>query len=525
MQILISFVRAHVRAVSIVGIVAVLALAMLLHRTPAPVAEIPVVQTAQAIHADVSDASSFTGTLEPVREVDIASKSGGLVTGLYADVGTRVGSGATLARLDASQAKATAASLSQNIVAAQATLSATDAYYAQQIASAENGGTSDAQTASVSALTDAAILAKQIDETLGNLFSLRAGVPSNNTSSISESALSARDGQAKITARADIASFQRDAAAFQTYFDSTILGHDPSQAEIVAAMAQASALLSEGKTTLSASYTALSATVSSASVSDAAIEKAKQSVAGLGTQAQALLSRMHDTASGIDALKKERDAKLAEAQAQITALEGQQQVNETVLEDGTITAPFYGVITQKYVERGAVVGAGTPLVHLVDDSRLKLIVGVPDTSAQSYHVGDSATILLDTGSASARVTKVSPAVDPSSRKVLIELSIANGSHALTPGMYARALFETAHSAQVAVPRVAVYTQYGTSYAFVLSDGIAHRRIVELGAISDDLIEITKGVAAGETVITSGVSFLRDGDAVRADADATSAPQN
>lgn len=522
MQSFISFMRAHVRGVSAVSAVAIVVLAVLLHRSPAPVADATVVQTAQAIHADVSDASSFTGTLEPVREVDIASKSGGLVTGLYAESGTRVGSGAIVARLDASQARATAASLSQDIEASQATLSATDAYYAQRIASAENGGASDAQTASVSALTDAAILAKQTDETLGNLFSLRAGAPSNNSSPFPEADLSARDGQAKITARADIASFQRDAAAFQNYFDSTILGHDPSQAEIATAIAQASALLTEGKTALSASYTALSATVSSASVSDATIESAKQDIGALGTQAQALLSRMHDTASGIDALKKEREAKIAEAQAQITALRGQQQVNETVLQDGTITAPFGGVITDKYAERGAVVAAGTPLVHLADDSRLRLVVGVPDASAKSYHVGDTATVILENGSASARVTKVSPTVDAASRKVLIELSIANGSHALTPGMYARAVFETSRSAQVAVPRAAVYTQYGTSYAFVLSDGIAHRRVVELGAMSDDLIEITRGVAAGETVVTSGVSFLRDGDRVSADlASATS----
>lgn len=508
----LAFLKKHVRIVAPLFLgIALFAFFMLRSSTPAQDAA-RVVQTAQAIHADVSDASSFTGTLEPIRAVDIGAKSGGLVSRLAVDIGSRVGAGQTIAQLDASQAQATAASLSQNITAAKQTLDATNALYAQQIASAESSGGDDAQTATVSALTDAAILAKQIDETLGNLFSLRGGSTSNNVSPIPESALSARDAQAKITARTDITDFQNADTAFQAYFNDTVLGASPSQAHIDAGVSQASALLAQAKTSLSAAYTALSASVSSASVSDTTIDSSKQNIAALGTQVQAVLSQLHDTASGIDTLKKERDAKLAEAQAQITQLQGQLSVSETLLADGTIRAPFAGVITEKSVERGAVVGAGTPLVHLVDDSQLKLVVGVPDTSAKTYRVGDVATILLDSGaSVSARISKIYPGIDAASRKVLVELTVANPGRTIAAGSYARAVFEKSHAAQVAVPRAAVYTQYGTSYVFVLQDGAAHRRVVELGSQSETLVEIRRGVEAGETVVTSGVAYLRDGD--------------
>lgn len=516
MTSLITFVRAHARSVVIALIVLALSAAFLSHRPHAEPPQARAVSTARAIHADVADAASFTGTLEPSREVDLASKSGGLVTGIYVERGSRVGAGATVAVLDASQPKAAAASLSGSIAAAQATLSATDALYAQRIASAETSGAGDgSQTAGISALTDAAILARRIDESLGVLLSLRAGAPVTNTSGFPESDLAARDGQAKITARQALAEFQRADAAFQADFHARILGHDPAQEEVDTQLAEASAILAQGKSALSAAYSVLSATVSSAAVSETMIESSKQSIASLGTEAQSILSRMHDTESGVDTLRKERDAKLAEAQAQIASLEGQRQVNATLLADGTIAAPFPGVVTEKFVERGAVVAAGTPLVHLMDDTTLKLVIGVPDTDAKRYRVGTEATILLETGAtAQARIAKVSPSVDAASRKVTIELAVPNASRTLIPGTYARALFETAHAAQVAVPRQAVYTQYGTSYVFVVEDGIARRRVVTLGARSETLIEIRDGVAAGETVVISGVSYLRDGDAIQ-----------
>lgn len=518
---LLSSARAHIR---ILGLIAALALVVLVFALRAPHASVPAaraVSTALALHADVSDAASFTGTLEPVREVDLGSKSGGLVAVLAVDMGTRVARGATIAVLDASQARAAVAGLSDSIAAAEATLSATEALFAQRIASARGSGDVESgESARISTLTDAAILGKRIDETLGTLFSLRAGAPAGSVSPFPESDLSARDGQAKIAARTAIADFQRADAAFQDRYHARILASAPSQEEVAAALDDGSALLSAAKTALSAAYTALAATVSSAAASDAAIAGAKQEVGALGTEVQALLARVHDTSAGIDTLEKERDAKLAEARAQIAQLSGEKRISETQLQDGTITAPFGGVITEKLVERGAIVGAGTPLVHLVDDSSLKLIVGVPDADARRYRLGDAATVLLENGAtAQARISRVSPSVDAASRKVLIELMIPNASHALVAGTYARALFETARAAQVAIPRQALYTQYGTSYVFVAEDGVAHRRVVELGALSETLVEVLRGVSAGETVVTSGVAYLRDGDRIATEATA------
>jgi multidrug efflux pump subunit AcrA (membrane-fusion protein) len=508
----LAFLKKDVRIVAPI-LLALGMIAGILLRGSTPVHDVArMVQTAQAIHADVSDASSFTGTLEPVRSVDIAAKSGGQVTALSVDIGSRVGAGQAIAQLDASQARATAASLSQSIEAVQQTHDATAALYDQQIASAEGAGGS--QTATVSTLTDAAILARQIDDTLGILLSMRSGAPTSNRSPFPESDLAARDSQSKIIARTALADFQNADVAFQAFFSNTLLDGTPSQSQIDDGVSRASALLTDAKLTLSAAYTALLATVSSAAVSDATIDGSKADIAGLGTQAQAVLSRLHDTASSIDTLKKERDAKLAEAHAQITQLQGQLSVSETLLADGTVRAPFAGVITEKSVERGAIVGAGTPLVHLVDDSQLKLVVGVPDIRARTYHVGDRATVFLDSGaSVSAHISKIYPGIDSASRKVSVELALSNPGRSIATGSYARAVFEKSRAAQVAVPRAAVYTQYGTSYVFVLEGVTARRHVVELGAQSEDLIEIKSGLTAGETVVTSGVAYLRDGDVI------------
>lgn len=520
MQRYLAFAVQHARVLGALFVIGIIGVALVVRQSQSSEPLVQAVQTATAIRADVADMSSFSGTLEPVREVDIGSKSGGRITTLAVEVGSRVGVGALIAQLDASHERATHVSLTNSIEAARTSLSAVDAYYVHQIASAEGSVSGDAtrtQTASIAAITDAAILARRIDDVLGTIFSLRDGAPTGIAAPFAESDLSARDGQAKILARSALAEFQHADAAFQKLFDATILNAQPSAEETVAATGHAVALLTSGKNVLSAAYTVLAATISSGAADETRISTYKSSVADLGSQAQRILQSIHDTTTGLDALKKERDAKLADAQAQITALEGQRTVTETLLQDGTISAPFAGVVTTQSVERGAVVSPGTPLVHLVDDTQLKLVLGVPDADARSYRKGDTATIILDDNrSVSARISKVIPVADAASRKISIELTVANGAHTIPAGTYARALFSKSIAAGVAVPRAAVLTQYDMSSVFVLKDGIVRRRIVEIGAQSDDLVEIQSGLQAGETVVTSGVAYLRDGDAAAAE---------
>jgi RND family efflux transporter MFP subunit len=114
-----------------------------------------------------------------------------------------------------------------------------------------------------------------------------------------------------------------------------------------------------------------------------------------------------------------------------------------------------------------------------------------------------------------RVHHVSPSVTPNSRTMTVEAEVENSGDLLKPGQFAtiRVLLPESTPA-VLVPARAVRTESGTSIVFVIKNGRAESRLVQLGQVEGDLIEIRSGVAADELVATSNVEALSDGTAVR-----------
>jgi RND family efflux transporter MFP subunit len=116
---------------------------------------------------------------------------------------------------------------------------------------------------------------------------------------------------------------------------------------------------------------------------------------------------------------------------------------------------------------------------------------------------------------SGRVHHISPSVTPNSRTLTVEAEVENGDNLLKPGQFAtvRILLPQSEPA-ILVPARAVKTEAGTSRVFVIKDGVAQQRIVQLGQAEGDLIEIRSGVAADEPVATSNVELLSDGMTVK-----------
>jgi len=111
------------------------------------------------------------------------------------------------------------------------------------------------------------------------------------------------------------------------------------------------------------------------------------------------------------------------------------------------------------------------------------------------------------------VTAVNPAVDATSRSAIVEASIENGDNSLRPGMFATArVTRSGGTNGVFIPKSAVYNDEATqSYrAFVIIDGIAKLRVLQLGTEEGDSYQIMDGVAADETVATSNLNQLYEG---------------
>jgi len=111
------------------------------------------------------------------------------------------------------------------------------------------------------------------------------------------------------------------------------------------------------------------------------------------------------------------------------------------------------------------------------------------------------------------VSAVNPAIDASSRSAVVEARIENGDNALRSGMFATVnINKTGGVTSVFVPKSAIYSDQATqsSRVFVIQDGLAKLRVVQLGTEEGDSIQIMSGVAADETVATSALDQLYEG---------------
>jgi len=190
------------------------------------------------------------------------------------------------------------------------------------------------------------------------------------------------------------------------------------------------------------------------------------------------------------------------------------------LRDTTLVAPIDGVILRRNIERGDLGTPGSPAFILASTQTVKVVFGVPDMTIGSLKVGqpiDVATESMPDRTFTGKVARIAPAADPKTRNFDVELHIANESNELKPGMVASLAIAKGAAPQLAVPLDAVVRPARSSegYAvYVVTDGKAKQRGVELGDPLGNLVALKSGLTRGENVVVSGPALLVDGQAVR-----------
>ena len=184
----------------------------------------------------------------------------------------------------------------------------------------------------------------------------------------------------------------------------------------------------------------------------------------------------------------------------------------------TVVAPTRGVVTEKNVETGDVVGSQTRLFTLADVDTLVVRVGVSELDVVELAVGSPAQVTLDAFPGRAlqgRIRRIFPTADPSTRLVPVEVALVDPGQMLRPGYLARVTFALgAREGVLLVPANALVSGAGSTSVFVVDQGRALRRSVATGLTSEGRVEVTAGLEEGEAVITAGNSQLRDGAQVR-----------
>jgi RND family efflux transporter MFP subunit len=227
------------------------------------------------------------------------------------------------------------------------------------------------------------------------------------------------------------------------------------------------------------------------------------------------------------------EAKVNTARFQIGVAESRLKTTEATvytasipLGDAQLRAPLSAVVIERKIEIGQLVSTGTPAFVLADVSSVKAAFGVPDLALQNFKLGDTLTMTTDAlpgTEFSGHISRVAPAADQSSRVFEVEVTIPNSEGLLKPGMIASmSVNETAASTEIpVVPLTAVTRSKSDPNAYavlVVEDGggktIARMRNVTLGESYGNSVAVKSGVKAGETVITTGVTQVADGEEVR-----------
>ncbi len=253
---------------------------------------------------------------------------------------------------------------------------------------------------------------------------------------------------------------------------------------------------------------------------EAQLERAKAILANAEAayrRAEELLANELVTAEEVDAAR----SAFAIAKADV-------QLWETRLAFTRITAPVAGMVTAKRVEKGSTVSANGAMFTIVDDSLLVVRVRVSELDVVHLESGQAADLQLDAYPGrhfSGHIRRIFPSADAASRLVPVEVVLdpLPADVDAKPGFLARVEFALDSRKDVlTVPAAAIGVGEGGSFVYVVAADTLSRRMVQTGLTTEGWIEITRGLARGEEVVSSGHVNLRSGTKVRVSAKAGSA---
>jgi RND family efflux transporter MFP subunit len=208
---------------------------------------------------------------------------------------------------------------------------------------------------------------------------------------------------------------------------------------------------------------------------------------------------------------------LEAAKGQLASAKGKYDNAAAQLSYTEIRSPIDGVVTDRPSYPGETPSPGTPLITVMDTSSVIAKAHLPQEQAAVLKVGNPATILAAGDvTASGKVALISPALDPNSTTVEVWIDAPNPDGKLRPGtsVHIEAVAQSLTDAVVVPMSAVVKTPDGANAVMLVRDDAAHQVRVDIGVHEGQQVQITKGLAGGETVITSGAYALPDNTKVK-----------
>jgi membrane fusion protein (multidrug efflux system) len=210
------------------------------------------------------------------------------------------------------------------------------------------------------------------------------------------------------------------------------------------------------------------------------------------------------------------DAELEELEAGVLMAEAEVRGAQARLDNSYIRAPFSGTVGLRRISLGDLVGPETTITTLDDTDTIKLDFTIPEIFLSSLEPGmpiEARTNVFRDHIFTGTISSIDTRIDPVTRSLSVVAGMPNADGLMRPGMFLTVGVEKERENVLLIPEEALVPRQGRQFVYVIEDGKAIEKQVELGARVPGLAEIRSGLSAGDTIVTEGTQKVRNGAAV------------
>jgi RND family efflux transporter MFP subunit len=246
------------------------------------------------------------------------------------------------------------------------------------------------------------------------------------------------------------------------------------------------------------------------------VARAQLALAAKNRETQtALLAKNFISQSAFDATQSSYEV----AAARLRASEADLAVAQKALGDAVLTAPFTGIVAQRYAQPGERVAVDARVASVVDLSRLQLEAAVPASEIGRVRVGMPVSFRVDGFGEhrfAGRIERINPSTIAGSRSINVYAVIENPAGLLRGGLFAQGglTLERIEGA-LTVPATALREERGATIVYALQEGLVRKKPVKAGpADASGRVQILSGLEPGSRIVRNNLGELREGAAAR-----------
>jgi RND family efflux transporter MFP subunit len=262
------------------------------------------------------------------------------------------------------------------------------------------------------------------------------------------------------------------------------------------------------------------------------LEEAKAVLARAETDANRLVTIQKKNPDAVSQSRVDRSRQVVEStRAEIRSLGASVDAAGDKLSYTYLKAPFDGIVSATYVENYEDVTAKQPILRLIDHSKIEMIVNIPENIISHADMlkkqGEVLIVRFDPfpgREIKARIKEIGSEASKTTRTYPVTLIMDQPEDVIIlPGMAGKASStvgrgESAESGVIVIPETSVFStgEDKNTYVWVVDDATkkVHQRVVKTGDILDSGIAISDGIIPGETIVTAGVHYLKEGQEIR-----------